>query len=207
MESLLEFGIIPIDYASFKTSFPLLKSLADKVKNLEEQGIIIRLKRGLYIVSPTISKMKPSVELIANHIYGPSYVSMDRALRYYGLTPERVYNTTSITLKRSRKFRNFFGQFSYRYSPSNYYSIGIRQVIQENFAFLIATPEKALCDQIVYTPKLQIRSIKSLQIYLEEELRFDMDEFYKMDANIFEQCAAVSMKKAAINNIIKLLRR
>lgn len=26
--------------------------------------------------------------LLANHIYGPSYVSMETALRYYGLIPE-----------------------------------------------------------------------------------------------------------------------
>ena len=32
-----------------------------------------------------------STELIANHLYAPSYVSMSSALRYYGLIPETVY--------------------------------------------------------------------------------------------------------------------
>lgn len=72
---------------------------------------------------------------------------------------------------------------------------------------MIASPEKALCDLIAYTPKLRIRSLKSLEIYLEEDLRFDMDEFHKMKVSVFEQCAEVSKKKTEFNKIIKLLRQ
>ena len=160
MNSLLDFGIIPIDYTSLRSIYPAHKSLNDKISDLEKQGTIIRLKRGMYVVSPQVSKKHISTELIANHLYGPSYVSMESALRFYGLIPERVFNTVSMTLKRSRSFKNQFGLFSYISCPANYYSIGVSPVVQEDYAFLIATPEKALCDQIVYTPKLQLRSIK-----------------------------------------------
>ena len=207
MEPLLQFGIIPMDYASLKASYPLIKSLKDKISDLEKQEKIIRLKRGLYVASPLVSGKEPSIELIANHLYGPSYVSKESALRFYGLIPESVYNTSSITLKRSRTFTNSFGQFEYLFSHSNYYSIGINQVVQDDYAFLIASREKALCDLIIYTPKLRIRSMKSLQIYLEEDLRFDMTEFYKMNVSIFEQCVNVSKKEETINNIIKLLKK
>ncbi len=207
MESLLNFGNIPIDYTSLRSIYPSHKSLNDKVFSLEKQGVIIRLKRGMYVVSPHVSKKIISTELIANHLYGPSYVSMESALRYYGLIPERVFNTASMTLKRSRTFKNQFGQFDYISCPADYYSIGISQVIQNDYAFLIASREKALCDQIIYTPKLQLRSMKSVQMYLEEDIRFDMDEFYKMDASIFEACVEVSKKKMEITNLIKLLRR
>ena len=207
MNSLLNFGIIPIDYTSLRSIYPAHKSLNDKISDLERQGTIIRLKRGLYIVSPQISRKLISTELIANHLYGPSYVSMESALRFYGLIPERVFNTVSLTLKRSRSFNNQFGLFSYISCPANYYSIGISQVIHDDYAFLIASPEKALCDQIAYTPKLQLRSLKSLQIYLEEDMRFDMDAFFKMDVSVFEKCAEVSKKKTELNNLIKLLKR
>ena len=207
MEPLLQFGIIPMDYASLKASYPLIKSLKDKISDLEKQEKIIRLKRGLYVASPLVSGKEPSIELIANHLYGPSYVSKESALRFYGLIPESVYNTSSITLKRSRTFNNSFGQFEYLFSHSDYYSIGINQAVQDDYAFLIASPEKALCDLIIYTPKLRIRSMKSLQIYLEEDLRFDMTEFYKMNVSIFEQCVNVSKKEETINNIIKLLKK
>ena len=207
MESLEEYGIIPIDYVSLRASYPSLRALKDKICNLEKKGTLIRLKRGLYIISPAVSKKEISVELIANHLYGPSYVSRESALRFYGLIPERVYNTASMTIKRRQRFRNHFGQFDYIFCPLGYYSIGIRQVIRDNYAFLIASPEKALCDQIVYTPNLQLRSIKALQIYLQENIRLDMDEFYKMNVSIFEQCMGANKKTHMINHIIKLLKQ
>lgn len=207
MESLAEYGVIPIGYASLSSSYPSIKSLGDKVSDLEKQGAIIRLKRGLYIVSPEISKKEISIELIANHLYGPSYVSKESALGFYGLIPERVFNSVSMTLKRRKRFRNQFGQFDYISCPANYYSIGVRQVVRDDYAFQIASPEKALCDQIVYTPKLQLYSIKALRAYLEEDIRFDMDQFYKMDVSIFEQCVEASMKKVTVNLIIKLLKQ
>ena len=97
MNSLLDFGIIPIDYTSLRSIYPVHKSLNDKISDLEKQGTIIRLKRGMYVLSPQVSKKHISTELIANHLYGPSYVSMESALRFYGLIPERVFNTVSMT--------------------------------------------------------------------------------------------------------------
>lgn len=117
MEQLVDFGIIPIDYASLQTTFPSFKAFKDKVSDLERKGSIIRVKRGLYVVSPAVSGKEISVELIANHLYGPSYISMESALRFYGLIPERVYNTSSMTIKRSRTLTNSFGQFNYIYCP------------------------------------------------------------------------------------------
>lgn len=60
------------------------------MRNLEAAGKIIRLKKGLYVVDPKVSRIALSTEIIANHLYAPSYVSMQTALRYYGLIPEAV---------------------------------------------------------------------------------------------------------------------
>ena len=49
MVSLVEYGVIPIDYASIRASYPSLKALEDKICDLENKGTIIRLKRGLYL--------------------------------------------------------------------------------------------------------------------------------------------------------------
>ena len=57
------------------------------MRSLEQKNYVIRLKRGLYVVSPEVSRVPLSLELIANHLYAPSYVSMSSALRYYGLIP------------------------------------------------------------------------------------------------------------------------
>lgn len=207
MEFISQLGIIPFNFDVLASNLKDYKSPRQKIIELEKQRIIIRLKRGMYVVAPQITKRAISTELIANHLYGPSYVSMESALWFYGLIPERVFNTTSMTLKRSRTFNNYFGHFNYIFCPANYYSIGVSQIVREDYAFLIASPEKALCDLIVYTPKLRLRSIKSLQTFLEDDIRLDMDEFYKMDKTIFEQCLYVSKKKNEINNLVKLLKR
>ena len=207
MEELKKFGVVPLDVGVLETLFTSYKHPQKKITNLEQNGALIRLKRGVYVVSPSVSARLLSVELIANHLYGPSYVSMQAALRYYGLIPESVHTTTSLTFKTAKIYENSIGRFEYIHCPVNYYPIGIRQVTENDFAYLIASPEKALCDLIVYTPKLRLRFVRPLQTYLEEDIRLDMDRFYDMDANIFEQCAAVSMKKTEINNIVKLLKR
>ena len=168
---------------------------------MEQEGHIIRLKRGLYVRSSddgaTIIPM-----LIANHIYGPSYVSMHTALRHYGLIPERVYETQSMTIKHSRSFDTPIGRFSYHSCPPSYFSLGIRQEMQGDDTYLIASPEKALCDLIVKTSGLAATSIKSLNGWLAEDLRFDMDAINHFDVALLEQCGKQAPVK---NNVITLL--
>lgn len=204
--TLSEIGNIPIDFAVLKSMFPDYKSVHNKISELEKSGILIRLKKGMYVVSPKESGKLVSVELIANHLYGPSYVSMESALRYYGLIPESVYTTQSITTKHTRKFKNSLGRFEYIQCAKDYFSIGIQQKNKDNTSFLMACPEKALCDLIIYTPNLNLRFQKDILTYLEDDLRFDMDAFYRMDKSIFEQCAQIGRKKSIITNILKIIQ-
>jgi predicted transcriptional regulator of viral defense system len=207
MKNLKQLGVIPVDYALLRTLFSDYKSPRNKIANLETEGIIIRLKRGLYVVSPDESGKLLSTELIANHLYGPSYVSMESALRYYGLIPESIHLVRSMATKRSRFFENSISRFEYINCSEDYFPIGINQKIGEDYSFLIASPEKALCDLIAYTSEVRPRFIKSLLAYLEEDIRLDMDAFYRMDNRIFGQCAEVGKKRNDLNNLIKILQR
>lgn len=207
MDTLAQFSIIPVEYSEIKSVLADFRSPRHKIADLEKAGKLVRLKKGLYVVSPTVTEKILSTELIANHLYGPSYVSMENALRYYGLIPESVYTVTSMTLKRARDFENSLGQFKYVSCSPKYYSIGVRSIKSEDFSFLMASPEKALCDLIVSTPYLRLRFIKALRIYLEEDLRLDMEAFQAMDAEIFRACATVSKKKTDLLNLAKLIER
>lgn len=206
MTVLSDIGNIPIDAAFMKSILTNYKSVNSKISELEKSGKIIRLKKGIYVVSPKESGMLLSMELIANHIYGPSYVSMESALRYYGLIPESVYIMRSMTTKHSKEFKNTLGKFEYTQCSKKYFPIGIRQEVKDNTAFLIASPEKALCDLIVNTSNLNLRYQKELLTYLEEDLRFNMDELYKMNVSIFEQCLRFCKKKVTIVNLIKIIK-
>ncbi len=207
MENLKQLGIIPVNYALLETLFSGYKSPRNKIANLEIEGKLIRLKRGLYVISPDESGKLLSTELIANHIYGPSYVSMESALRYYGLIPESVHIVRSMTTKRSRIFENPISRFEYIACSEEYYPIGVNQKIGEDFSFMIASPEKALCDLIAYTPTVRPRFINALRLYLEEDIRLDMEAFYSLNAKIFLECAEAGKKKNDLNNLIKLLKR
>lgn len=206
MEKLEQLGIIPVDYAVLRSLYSGCRSPRNKIANLEQSGKIIRLKRGMYVVSPEVTKQLLSVELIANHIYGPSYVSMESALRYYGLIPEQVYTVRSMTVNRSGKFENQIGKFEYITVNENYYSTGIKQQTVENkYTFLIATPEKALCDMITTTPQLRIQSEKALTTYLKEDLRFDMSGLDNMDPDIVRDCIENGKKKETLRILLNFL--
>ena len=207
MNELAVFKNIPVNTAAIASLYPDVKSANRKVAGLEKEGRIIRLKRGLYVVSPQESGVLLSLHLIGNMLYGPSYVSMLTALREYGLIPERVEVVQSMTTHLTVSFENKVGRFEYLHCAKEYYPIGITQRQEEGITYLIATPEKALCDYIISTPRLPLRFIKDTYVFLEEDLRLDMDAFMEMDVNIFKQCAAVSKKQQAINNIIKIFER
>lgn len=208
MQSLQSFGPIPIDSGSLSSIIGDYKSPKDKIAFMEEKGEIIRLKKGLYIVSPKILQKPLNKEIMANHIYGPSYVSLESALSYYGLIPERVYVTKSITLKRSKEFKNELGIFDYITVPEDYYPIGITQEkVDEKFNFLIATPEKAICDMIITTPGLYVRTMKSMLQYLEDDLRIDRETWKELNPDIIAECIATGRKKVELTQLYKLLTK
>lgn len=204
---LNQFGIIPFDTAALKAALDDYKSPKDKIATLEQSGLLIRLKRGLFVVSPMVHSQPLSKELIANHIYGPSYISLQTALSFYGLIPERVHTVCSMTTKRSSSFINPLGNFDYISVPAAYFAIGIRQeIVNNNYAYLIATPEKALCDMIVETKGLKLQYIKAMQNYLKEDLRIDLSVIEHYDIDIINQCMELGSKKRELTLLYKLLK-
>ena len=204
---LSEIGTIPVTTSIIESLYPELKSANKKVTWLEKQGVIIRLKRGLYVVNPEHSGKTLSSELIANHLYTPSYISMSTALRYYGLIPEAVYVHQSMTVKHSRSFQTPVGSYDYKYISREAFSIGVRSMHKGDYAFLIASPEKALCDLIANSSQVNLRYMKDVETYLEQDIRMDMDEFNKMDKTIFEDYIKVGKKADSISTLLKFLRR
>lgn len=203
---LAKYGNMPVTAAALALAFPDIRKTGQKLGLLERDGDIIRLKRGLYVCSEAITKKVLSLELIANRLLTPSYVSMSTALRYYGLIPEAVYVTQSMTTKEPREYETPVGRFVYTRMKRNTFNIGVRNVEENGYSFLIATPEKALCDLIANTPSLFLRYRKDALAYLEEDIRFDMDAFYKFNPAIFQQYIAVHGKKmTSISTILTLL--
>lgn len=204
--NLREIGAVPITSSIIESLYPELKWADKKVIWLEKNGYLIRLKRGLYVVNPEHSGKTLSSELIANHLYSPSYVSMSSALRYYGLIPEAVYMHQSMTVKHSRSFQTPIGRYEYTRISRKAFSVGVRSVHNGDYAFLIASPEKALCDLIANTSMVNLRYVKDAETYLTQDIRMDIDEFFKFDATILEDYIKVGMKADSISTLLKFLK-
>jgi hypothetical protein len=204
---LEQLGNIPVTAATLESLFPDIKGGNQKIRLLERDKQVIRLKRGLYVCSPEVTGIPLSTELIANHLYTPSYVSMSSALRYYGLIPEQVYVMQSMTLKHSRDFDTPVGRYEYTHIPKGSFPIGLSSIRKSGYAFVIATPEKALCDLVANSPGVNLRYPKDAAIYLEEDIRLDLNDFRQMNPAILESYAKVGKKADSIRTLLKLLKQ
>lgn len=204
---LIQFGQVPIQTGTLLSCFTDISAPEKKVQSLEKSDELIRLKRGLYVVNPQVSGKQIDVKLCANHIYGPSYVSLQWALRWYGLIPEQVFSVTSVTTKRTRSFTTPLGRFSFMQVPKQYFPIGVRMEEADGCCSLIATPEKALCDTILYDKFVPHQSIIRLVEYLEDDLRLDTDALRQFDSSIIELCSTMGRKEMIFKNLLKLIRK
>lgn len=204
---LLQLGNVPVQTGTLAACFNYLSSPGEKIRALEKDGQLIRLKRGLYVVDERVSGKPVNARLCANHIYGPSYVSLQWALRWYGLIPERVYTMTSVTTKRSRTFENALGRFTYYQVKPEYFSLGIKSMEENGVYCLMASPEKALCDMILCDSYQPAQSVRRLEQYLEEDIRFDTDALRDFDVRIVEACARMGRKEQILNNLIKIIKK
>ena len=157
----------------------------DKITTLLRHGAIVRVKKDIYVFGERYARRPFAREILANMIFGPSYVSLDYALHYHGLIPERVEAVTSVTCGRGRRFSTPVGLFIYRMVPMSAYQIGIDQVeLEGGRPFLIAIPEKALADKIQDDRATGIRSQAEMKEYLLTSLRIDPGGLERLDANV-----------------------
>ena len=141
-------------------------------------GKIFRIINGLYETDPNTPGY-----LLASSIYGPSYISFEYALSYYGLIPERVTTITCATFdkKKKKEYNNHFGVFNYRDVPASVYPEEVLLKEENNYSYQIATPEKALCDKL-YTLSPLV-NYSNLENMLFNDLRIDEEVFSKLNVD------------------------
>jgi len=105
IQSLRQYGNVPITANMLNNLLCSYKAPKMKIQAMVRNGSIIRIKKDMYVVSPEISGKPLSPELIANHLYGPSYVSLHYALNYYGIIVVKDFNSKSAVLNGFNKRR------------------------------------------------------------------------------------------------------
>ena len=117
-----------------------------------KSGKLYQLRRGVYALAPPYQKTKPHPFLIANRLQRGSCVSCQSALSFYGLIPEIVHLTTSVTTGRPAIRETLLGRFSYRHvKPA--LLCGYLKLDLNGQQALVARPEKALLDLIYLQPE------------------------------------------------------
>lgn len=180
----------------------------DKISELVRQGILQLVKRGIYIPGPTLKMAAPEPFLLANHLLGPSYVSMETALAYWGWIPEKVFEISSMTIRNSTAYDTGTGRYSYIHLPLPYYSFGLQcmELTQKQTA-IVATPEKALCDKIATTAGVLLRSTNQVMEFLIDDLRIDEERLGQIDVRVISSWVTDAPKKSSIDMLIKTLSR
>jgi predicted transcriptional regulator of viral defense system len=184
---------IPTEEFDYQALSDCLKDYArprDRISDLIKSGVIVRVKKGLYIFGSDYRRGPYSREVLANLIYGPSYVSLDYALAHHALIPERVETVTSVTCAKSRSFLTPVGRFTYRAVPLDYYRTGIDIIeISEKRSFLLATREKALADKVYHDRGPSIGTPRELEVYLFENLRINPGALRELDPGKMNEIA------------------
>jgi hypothetical protein len=178
----------------------------DKINKLVAQGYLVQLRKGLYLASEQLHAQLPEPFLIANQLYGPSYVSLDAALFHWGLIPERAVEITSVTPKPTKCFDTPLGLFSFTHLPMPYYSYGIQMVdLKPRQSVLLASPEKSLCDKITTTSGVQLRSQKAVQAYLFEDLRMELGDVKQFDRHEMMAWLPGCPKQSSMQHLLQFL--
>lgn len=172
------------------------------VAKLVRQGELIRLKGGFFLIKEQIRKAGVPFEQIANLLYGPSYISLEYALSFYGMIPERVYTYTSITLGRIKEFETEVGVFRYHHLSEERYSVGIAHKKNPFGGFFIATPEKALADHVFQL--CQGMTEEELFIDLTESKRIELSTLRGLDKGLMQQIA-LAYRSTIVTTLGKIL--
>ena len=195
----------PFDYQLAMDRLAGFRAPRNKLRSLCLGGDVVRVRKGLY-VAPAFPGRPPSVDplVLAPLVYGPSYVSLETALAWHGLIPERVDEITSITCKRAKVFQTPLGRFTYRPLNDDAYGFGVGLQSGAGGSFFLAEPEKALCDRIACVR--QVRAQRDIPGLLEDDLRVDLDTVQRMRVAVVRELAK-RYRRQSVNAFLRWLER
>lgn len=115
-----------------------------------KRGYIIKLKKSFYTLNDNDRKARFSLFFLANNLYLPSYISLESALSYYRMIPEKIAAVTSISSKKTQRFTNAYGNFIYHHISPKLYGDFVAEQDEFGNKFYLATPERAVVDFLYF---------------------------------------------------------
>ena len=133
----------------------------------QKAGYIVSLRQGWYAFADCL-QMPDYARFFAGKICAPSYISLHTALSFYGIIPEAVMEITSVTTRKTCRYDNAFGQFSYQTVRPRLFWGFEPKTMRDGKQYMMATPEKAVIDLLYLYPQYSTQDDM-------RELRFDDD--------------------------------
>ncbi len=170
------------------------QEVKNTVSDLVKKGWLIRVKRGVFVVSDIASRgtIRLSQLTVSQIIDNDSYVSFEAALQHYGLFDQYLRIITSIGKKK--KYTVKFSDWTFKYIKTkkdlfnNYkeYNIDGRLV-------KIATKEKVILDFLTYR-----RTIANIDLIIEK-LKNYKDEFdIKQLIELSKKCSITTIRTLGV---------
>lgn len=146
--------------------------------NWQRKGYLIRLRNGFYTFRGHTVEER-DLFVLANRLYGPSYVSLETALSWHGIIPEGVYSVESVATRKTSSFKTPLASFNYRkIKPELYF--GYDLIASGRGVFRLATPEKAILDYFYLNTN--VRSKGDLQALRWNTFRLASLDYDKLQA-------------------------
>ena len=197
-EKLKSLGMSVFSPREFRDVFNVSQNTASVfILRNTKSGLFIKLRNSYYMLKDS----NPSLYFIANKLYQPSYISLEKALSYYNIIPETVYTITSITSKPTREYTNQTGVFSYQRIKKSAFT-GYNPVKIESNLVLFAEPEKALTDylyfvdlkRISFNDRIELKGIKKnkllqyAKLFKRKSLLNLVEQVYAAENVVREYC-------------------
>ena len=179
-------------------------SVRSKIMRTIDSGEILHIRRGLYCLAKPYNRAGISRNMLANLIYGPSYISCETALSFHGWIPEAVHSVSSVSLDRARTFETPLGYFDYVQIRQTPLLAGVLRVTGEREfegSCYMAKPLKAIADYVAsrgldWTGKEP----------LIESLRIEEENLESLSAADFDELDGV-YKSLRARKMLALLRK
>jgi len=126
-----------------------VQTVRNQLTRWARRGLLIPLRKGMYVFNAHDRSREISELYIANQLYEPSYVSLETALSFYGIIPERVVRITSLSTRKTKTFVNPLGTFVYRHVQPEAFR-GFVQIELGGVNVFMAEREKAIVDFVYF---------------------------------------------------------
>ena len=147
-----------------------------KIGRMVKEEKLFPIIRGIYEDDPNTDP-----KYLAGAIYGPSYISFEYALAYYGLIPSKGKEITcaAFSKRKEKRYETGFGVFTYRDIPVKAFHEELILNNEKGYSYIMASPEKAFCDELYKSePASNLKELKALMF---EEIGIGKRKIYRLD--------------------------